>query len=179
MELNHVVEILALDTAEAKDQGDLEKLQRHWLNLGHTLTHAENLYGFVIDHSEEVCSTFGDDPYCFGVGWAIACVPNPLRIACNVFRLAAMIVSFAILAGVTVAYQAVSDIYEIATLGELHLLSFAPHANMNFLRNNELFSNLMLSFVICKVPIQLSTANTTLEQRTSTHLNTIKKIGKH
>ena len=120
LKLNHVVDILAVDDAEAANQENLVELQRTWLNLGHTLTHAENLYAFVTDHSEEVCSTFGDNPLCLGASLAMVCIPNPPRIACNMLRLGALFLSFEILAVMTIAYQAVSDLYEIRTLGELY-----------------------------------------------------------
>ena len=125
--LYHMVDIIILDAGKAVNQEHLGGLQRLWLNLGHTLTHAENLFSVVTEHSEEVCETFGDNPFCLGVMPFMACSPNPARITCNGLRLAALIVSFGYLAGVTIAYQAVSDIYEIATLGELYLLSFAPY----------------------------------------------------
>ena len=174
-----MVETINLDSAEAVNQEDLEELQRHRLNLGHALTAAEHLNEFTKDIKDDVCEFWGDNPFCIGASLAIACFPNPPRIICDTVTMLFKLLAYPIFVGVTIAYQAVDDIFEIATLGELYCLVFHTYAIMNFLCNNELLSNLMLSFVIFKVLIRPSTASTTPGQRTSTHLNTIKKIGKH
>ena len=126
MKLYHVVEIFNLDSAEAGNQEHLGELQRHWLNLGHTLTVAEHLSDFSSDMEDDVCENMGDNPLCLGASLGLLCIPNPPRIACNIASLVNLIISYAILIGVTIAYQAVDDIFEIATLGELYQLSLFP-----------------------------------------------------
>ena len=118
LKLNHVVDILAVDDDQAANQENLVELQRTWLNLGHALTAAEHLHDFVDDLEDDLCEIMGDNPYCIGASFAIACFPNPLRIACDIFSMVAGTISYAILVGVTIAYQAVSDIYEIATMSD-------------------------------------------------------------
>ena len=122
-----MVEIIGLDDGEAENQEHLGDLERDLLNLGHTLTVAEHLYEFSGNMEEYICGFFGDNPYCVGASFAILCVPNPPRIACDTVALASRIISNVILVGVTIAYQAVEDIFEIATLGEPYLLSCVPH----------------------------------------------------
>ena len=169
-----MVETINLDSAEAGNQEHLGDLQRHRLNLGHTLTHAENLNEFTKDIKDDVCEFWGDNPFCIGASLAIACFPNPPRIICNTVAMLLKLLAYPIFVGVTIAYQAVDDIFEIATLGERYCLK----SHISYANRYEI-PVLMLSFVMCQVQILPSTANTTLEQLTSTHLNTIKKIGKH
>ena len=136
LKLNHIVDILGADNAEAENQERLGEMQRDWLNLGHALTAAEHLWDLVFSIGQETCDTMGDYIMCIGGSLALACVPNVARIVCNIVKLVGIGISYSLLISVTIAHQAVDDIFEIATLGELYCLVFHTYAIMNFLRNN-------------------------------------------
>eukprot|EP00956_Cyclotella_meneghiniana_P014940 scaffold22644_cov44-Cyclotella_meneghiniana.AAC.4 len=88
--LGDLTEILSLDSNEAEDQESLVKLQRHWHNLGHTLKTAEFFYEKIINMLDGQCDMIIE----------AICVPVVMGNG-----------------GITIAYQAVDDIYDIATLG--------------------------------------------------------------
>ena len=125
--LYHMVEIFNLDTDQAANQEHLGGLQYHWLNLGHALTAAEHLWEYASNYGDEMCNNLGGPTECLGAGIALACLVNPARIVCGTANMLGKGISYALLLAATIAYHAYDDIFEIATLGELYLMSHAPH----------------------------------------------------
>ena len=125
------IEILSLDSNAASNQESLLNLQRHWLNLGHALTGAEQVYEFTDSFSDDVCTTMPENP-CIGASLSIFCLPNPAYFACRIIKLTTKAIAFGVLVGVTIAYQAVDRVYDIATLGE-HLCCSMNHISITII----------------------------------------------
>jgi len=99
--------IYELDSAEAIDRESLVRLQRHRLNLGHALVGAEHFWDFVL---VDKCNVLGE--------FYIGMFPNPMRFACEFAHKLKGILTYIVLVAVTIAYQAVDDTYEIATMSD-------------------------------------------------------------
>ena len=120
-----MAEILNLDSDEAENQEHLGELERDQQNLGHALVAAEHVWEYANDYSNTMCDGLGANPYCAGASWGLACFPNPARIVCGIANMLGKSLSYAILAAVTIASQAVDNALE--TLGEHYSLYFVPH----------------------------------------------------
>ena len=122
------IEILSLESNAASNQESLLNLQRNWLNLGHALTGAEQVYEFTDSFSGDVCTTMPENP-CIGASLGLVCFPNPAYFACRIIKLTTKAIAFAVLVAVTIAHQAVDRAYDIATLGE-HLYCSMYHVSI-------------------------------------------------
>ena len=106
------------DGGKAKDQEVLVKMQRQWLDAGHWLVAAEHIYAFTQDHGDNICEAMGPPDICTGASLAIACVPNPARIVCDIVKVYATVISFRLMIEATIAYRTLDDMYEIATMSD-------------------------------------------------------------
>ena len=106
------------DDGAASDQEHLVPLQNAWLKLGHAKMLAEQVYEFTDELSGDVCETLGDSEKCIGAGPAVVCLPNPGYYICRIVKLVTKAVGYALQFAFTIAYHAIDDQYEIATMSD-------------------------------------------------------------
>ena len=120
-----------MDSNEAEDQESLGELQRSWHNLGHALKAAEHLWEHLNGVYDAKCDALGENTMCAGASFGLVCAPNPPKLICSAVKITVKFILYLILVGVTVSYQAVDDIYDIATLGE-HLCCLMSHISITY-----------------------------------------------
>ena len=97
--------------------------------MGYALTAAEHLWEFASDYGDSMCDNTGPHVLCLGVSLLLACAPNPAAIVCGIANILGKMVSYGILFAVTLAYESIDHIYEIATLGE-HSCCLMSHISL-------------------------------------------------
>ena len=98
-------------------QDQLNGLQDGWLWSSHALMTMEQLYEFHDNMFKDGCDAMGETSLCGGIGLAIACFPNPPRIACNYAKLANGAIAYGLLLAAKIVFQALDHRFEKRTLG--------------------------------------------------------------
>ena len=142
------IDIISLDSDEAENQEKLVKLSSHRLNLGHTLKAAEFFYESIINMLDGQCDMIIEAiciPVIMGNG---GCITLPAKTVCGGVITALKILAYIVLLSITIAYQAVDQAYDIASLGE-YLCCLMSHISITNQTSCQ-FKYFFVSYVRCK-----------------------------